>query len=334
MERDVILEVQDLCVNFYTNQRCNRALRSVSFALRKGRTLCMVGESGCGKSTTLMAISRLERITAGRVLFEGRDLAALKTRQLCEARMDFQLIFQDPYSSLDPRMRAIDIVAEPLRVFKHRGIIQTEEREIRRKAVDLLDRCGLSSSLAERYPHEFSGGQRQRIGIARALALGPKLILADEPVSALDVSIQSQILNLLKDLQAELDLTFLFVADDLAVIEFVCNRVAVMYLGSIVELASSRALNMEPLHPYTKALLSAVPIPDPVKGRSRQRTILKGDVPSPAVERTGCPFVQRCEHALPRCRERMPLLVDHGGGHAVACFLYGDQAVDAPHPTP
>lgn len=325
-----LLEVRNLKVHFPIEKGIIlkkqvgsvRAVDGVSFSVNKGESLGLVGESGSGKSTTIMAIARLERLTSGQILFENRDLMTLTPDELRRARKDFQIIFQDPYSSLNPRMRALDIVAEPLRIFRMEGILSLDEEAVKKKALSLLDRCGLAASYAGRYPHEFSGGQRQRIGIARALALGPKLILADEPVSALDVSIQSQILNLLKDLQKEFDLTFLFIAHDLAVIEYFCSRVAVMYLGSILEIASSQTLYEKPLHPYTKALLSAVPIPDPVAGRNRARIILKGDIPSPSVERPGCPFVERCPKAMQKCRQEMPAMQDLGAGHHVACFLY------------
>ena len=270
--RETLLEIKDLKVHFPIEKGLLfkkdvgsvRAVDGISFSVYKGESLGLVGESGCGKSTTIMALARLERITSGQVWFEGKDLATLNAEQLIQARKDFQIIFQDPYSSLDPRMRVIDIVAEPMRIYTKKAILTLTEKEIEEKALGLLDKCGLPASYAKRYPHEFSGGQRQRIGIARALSLGPKLILADEPVSALDVSIQSQILNLLKDLQKEFDLTFIFIAHDLSVVEYFCNRVAVMYLGNIVEMAPSHELYVNPMHPYTKALLSAVPIPDPV----------------------------------------------------------------------
>jgi len=327
---DTLLEVKDLKVHFPIERGVVikrtvghvRAVDGISFAVKRGEALGLVGESGCGKSTTVMAIARLERITAGQVLFEGVDLATLKADALTQARKDFQIIFQDPYSSLDPRMRAIDIVSQPLKIFVKKGLLSLSGEEIGAKALELLDRCGLGPSYANRYPHEFSGGQRQRIGIARSLALGPKLILADEPVSALDVSIQSQILNLMKDLQAEYGLTFLFIAHDLAVVEYFCDRVAVMYLGTIVELASSKELYRQPLHPYTKALLSAVPIPNPTVGKSRRRIILKGDVPSPTVVRPGCPFVDRCPEAMEICHRRRPRLRAIEEEHQVACFLY------------
>lgn len=327
---DVLLEVRDLKVHFPIEKGilfkkkvgAIRAVDGVSFTVRKGESLGLVGESGCGKSTTIMALSRLERITSGQVFFEGQDLVKLSPSELRRARKNFQIIFQDPYSSLNPRMRVLDIVAEPLRIFAKKGIITLDDKAIKERALSLLERCGLASSFADRYPHEFSGGQRQRIGIARALALGPKLILADEPVSALDVSIQSQILNLLKDLQEEFDLTFLFIAHDLAVIEYFCSRVAVMYLGTIVEMTSSKILYGNPLHPYTRALLSAVPIPDPVAGRERSRTILKGDVPSPSVKRLGCPFVERCPDAMLICSKKKPQMKEVEEQHHVACFLY------------
>ena len=281
--RETLLEIKDLKVHFPIEKGLLfkkdvgsvRAVDGISFSVYKGESLGLVGESGCGKSTTIMALARLERITSGQVWFEGKDLATLNAEQLIQARKDFQIIFQDPYSSLDPRMRVIDIVAEPMRIFTKKAILTLTEKEIEEKALGLLDKCGLPASYAKRYPHEFSGGQRQRIGIARALSLGPKLILADEPVSALDVSIQSQILNLLKDLQKEFDLTFIFIAHDLSVVEYFCNRVAVMYLGNIVEMAPSHELYVNPMHPYTNALLSAVPIPDPVAARTRKRLFSK-----------------------------------------------------------
>ncbi len=332
-EGETLLEVRDLKVHFpiergiVFKRRVGsvRAVDGVSFRVRRSEALGLVGESGCGKSTTAMAIAQLQPATSGEVLFEGRDLCSLPPALLREARMSLQLVFQDPYSSLDPRMRAADIVAEPLRIYARRGIIDASREAIAEKALSLMERCGLPRSFAGRYPHEFSGGQRQRIGIARALALGPKLILADEPVSALDVSIQSQILNLLKDLQKELGLTFVLIAHDLAVIQYFCDRVAVMYLGRIVETADSGSLYRSPLHPYTRALLSAVPLPDPQKERARKRIILKGDVPSPSAERPGCPFRERCPQAMSRCATVTPRLREVEAGHDVACLLHGDQ---------
>jgi oligopeptide transport system ATP-binding protein len=329
-KNDTLLEVRGLKVYFpiekgiITRRRVGwvRAVDGVDFVVRKGEALGLVGESGCGKSTTAMAIAQLQAATAGSVLFEGRDLRSLSPKELQRARMDFQIVFQDPYSSLDPRMKAVDIVAEPLRIFARKGIIALSDAEIGSKALELMERCGLSTEFATRYPHEFSGGQRQRIGIARALALGPKLVIADEPVSALDVSIQSQILNLLKDLQKDLDLTFLFIAHDLAVIEYFCTKIAVMYLGRVVETADSATLYHAPLHPYTRALLSAVPVPDPIQERGRRRIILKGDVPSPSVVRPGCPFRERCAQAMERCAIESPELASVEAGHEVSCFLY------------
>ncbi len=330
MANNTLLEVQDIKVHFpiqkgiifKRNVGAIRAVDGVSFKVNTGDSLGLVGESGCGKSTTAMAIAQLQPLTSGKVLFEGTDLTSLTKDELQKMRMNFQIVFQDPYSSLDPRMRAIDLIAEPLRIYAKRGLVTLSESEIEKKATRLMDVCGLSSTFKGRYPHEFSGGQRQRIGIARALSLEPKLILADEPVSALDVSIQSQILNLLKDLQKEFNLTFLFIAHDLAVVEYFCSRVAVMYLGHIVETASSKKLYEHSLHPYTQALLSAVPLPDPISARKRKRIILEGDVPSPSKIHTGCPFVERCPKAMPRCSQTPPQLKEISPGHEVACYLY------------
>ena len=331
-----LLEVKDLKVYFpiekgiIIRRRVGwlKAVDGVSFSIARGEALGLVGESGCGKSTTALAIAQLQAATSGQVLFEGRDLGILKPNELSEARRNFQMVFQDPYSSLDPRMKALDIIAEPLRIYARRGSralkeAALNEAAIKAKATALMEKVGLSPSFAGRYPHEFSGGQRQRIGIARALALEPKLIVADEPVSALDVSIQSQILNLLKDLQEEFGLTFLFIAHNLAVVEYFCSRIVVMYLGRVAEIANSTDLYENPLHPYTKALLSAVPIPDPPKERLRRRIILKGDVPSPTKERPGCPFRERCPEAMDRCAASAPPLIEAEPGHQVACFLYG-----------
>jgi oligopeptide transport system ATP-binding protein len=299
-----------------------RAVDGVSFELSRGETLGLVGESGCGKSTTVRSIAQLHRPTTGDVYLEGRNLVRLDHQGLLRARMDMQLVFQDPYASLNPRMTVGDIIGEPMVIYSRRGLLEMSSSEISDRVEDLMERVGLNRLFRNRYPHEFSGGQRQRIGVARALALSPKLILADEPVSALDVSIQSQILNLLKDLQEEFGLTFLFIAHDLAVIEYISTRVAVMYLGRIVETSGSRELYKKPLHPYTQALLSAVPIPDPVVERKRRRIILSGDVPSPDVERTGCYFFERCPKRMDKCATQIPGLKEIESGHRAACFLY------------
>ena len=321
---DILLEVKGLKQHFPIKGSHNviRAVDGITFNLYKGETLGLVGESGCGKSTTARAIDQLYKPTAGNVVFEGVDLAGLKKNQLIAARKNMQMVFQDPYGSLNPRMTVNQIISEPLKIYSQRKIISMTKEEIDKRVDELMEIVGLSRFFKNRYPHEFSGGQKQRIGIGRALALNPKLLLLDEPVSALDVSIQAQVLNLLGDLQKEFDLTYLFIAHDLAVVEHISDRVAVMYLGIMAELSPSKDLYKDPLHPYTEALLSAVPIPDPKIERERERIMLEGDVPSPDQERTGCYFYDRCPKKMERCKNNIPQLKSIKGDHQVACFLY------------
>ena len=300
-----------------------KAVDGVSFFIRRGETLGLVGESGCGKSTTGRAILQLYRPTGGHVYFEGKDLTRIKGKELRHMRRRMQMIFQDPYASLNPRMTVEAIVGEPLEVH---GLAKGKEK--RERVQELLAQVGLNPYFINRYPHEFSGGQRQRIGIARALAVDPDFIVCDEPISALDVSIQAQIINLLQDLQEQRGLTYLFIAHDLSVVRHISDRVAVMYLGKIVELADRDELYENPLHPYTQALLSAVPIPDPDIEAKRQRIILEGDVPSPANPPKGCNFHTRCPRVMDICREKEPAFVDVGGHHFVACFLYSDKVAE------
>jgi oligopeptide transport system ATP-binding protein len=298
-----------------------RAVDGVSFVLRRGETLGLVGESGCGKSTTGRAIIQLYAPTAGRIIFEDVDLSTLKGVGLRQMRRRMQMIFQDPYASLNPRMNVATIVAEPLEIH---GVGTKAER--RERVRDLLATVGLNPDFGERYPHEFSGGQRQRIGVARALAVNPDLIIADEPISALDVSIQAQIINLLERLQGSFDLTYLFIAHDLSVVRHISDRIAVMYLGRIVEVANSRDLHVAPLHPYTVALLSAIPIPNPAVESRRRRIILRGDVPSPVAPPSGCRFHTRCWlrerlNNPSECVEVDPALRELASGHTVACHF-------------
>lgn len=299
-----------------------RAVDGVTFDIYRGETLGLVGESGSGKSTTGKVILQLEEATEGSVTFGGRELTEIKGEELRRLRPEMQMIFQDPHSSLNPRMTVASIIAEPLR--EHgRG-----DADSQRKRIDeLLTQVGLSTSHANRYPHEFSGGQRQRIGIARAMALNPDFVVCDEPIAALDVSIQAQVVNLLEELQTDLGLTYLFISHDLSMIRHIADRVAVMYLGKIVELAEVDSLYDSPQHPYTQALNSAVPVPDPVVEAGRQRTILVGDIPSPSNPPPGCVFNTRCPLAEERCRTEVPEWRDIGGGHFVACHLVGERSV-------
>jgi len=332
---DKLLEVKDLCMHFPDGYKgiINRkkqfiyAVDGISFSIDKGETLGLVGESGCGKSTVVRALAQLYTPTSGEVYLNGKSLIGMKKQELLEARRNMQIVFQNPYASLNPRMTTGDIIAEPLRIYKKLGLLEISVEEIGLRVEKLMDLVGLLKFYKNRYPHEFSGGQRQRIGIARSLALNPQLILADEPVSALDVSIQSQILNLFKDIQKEFNLSYLFIAHDLAVIEYISDRIAVMYLGKIVEVSSYKDLYKNPLHPYTQALLSSAPIPDPKIEAARKRIILKGDVPSPNIQRPGCYFYDRCPCKMDKCKTSQPQLVPAAGSEdrIVACFAVKNQ---------
>lgn len=292
-----------------------RAVDGVSFHVLPGETLGLVGESGCGKSTTGRTLLKLIEPSGGEIIYQGKHLEKLSVQEMRPYRREMQIIFQDPYSSLNPRMMVNEIIAEPLKI--HNLVPQ---KDMQKRVYELLDLVGLNKKHAMRYPHEFSGGQRQRIGVARALAVEPKLIICDEPVSALDVSIQAQVINLLQDLQNEFGLTYLFIAHDLSVVKHISNRVAVMYLGKIVEIAESNALYANPKHPYTQALLSAIPSPT-VTGAKKERILLQGDVPSPMNQPSGCHFRTRCRYATKHCQEAVPELCDSGNGHFVACHL-------------
>ncbi len=298
-----------------------KAVDNVSFDIFDGETLGLVGESGCGKSTVGRSILRLHDATAGDIEIDGQPVGGMSGRTLREMRPAMQMVFQDPQASLNPRMTVADIVSEPLD--EHTRLTAQAKRS---RVGELMDAVGLSRNFMDRYPHEFSGGQRQRIGIARALALNPKFIVCDEPIAALDVSIQAQVINLLEDLQAEFGLTYLFISHDLSMVRHIASRVAVMYLGKIVETAPRDALYGDPKHPYTQALLSAVPEPDPSREKHRQRIILEGDVPSPANPPAGCNFCTRCPKVMDICRTVPPEVTEAGGGHFVSCHLYASEA--------
>jgi oligopeptide/dipeptide ABC transporter ATP-binding protein len=321
-EVQALLDVQNLKVHFPIKKGLFArtvdhvyAVDGVSLRLEKGKTLGLVGESGCGKTTTGLAILRLINPTSGTVVYNGKDITRMGQSELRSLRRELQMIFQDPFSSLNPRMTVNQTLSDPMNIH---GLYPGSAK--RERIAFLLEKVGLSPEHGRRYPHEFSGGQRQRIGIARALALNPQVIVGDEPVSALDLSIRAQILNLLIDLQREFNLSYIIVAHDLAVVEYICDRIAVMYLGNIVENATYRDLYTNPKHPYTQALLSAVPIPDPKK--TRKRLILEGDVPSPIQPPSGCHFHPRCAYRMEVCDQKDPTLKDVGGGHEVSCFLY------------
>ncbi len=321
---DAILDVRNLKMYFPVTsglffQRAVahiKAVDDVSFSVRKGETLGLVGESGCGKTTTGRCILQLYRPTSGQIFFDGQNLGRLNSKQMRSMRREMQVIFQDPYSSLNPRMTAGNIIGEPLTVH---GLVSSKG-EYQERVAYLLENVGLNPYMADRFPHEFSGGQRQRIGVARALSVGPKFIVADEPVSALDVSIQAQIINLLEDLQDRFDLTYLFIAHDLSVVRHISDRVGVMYLGHMVELAERNDIYVDPVHPYTQALLSAVPIPDPVIDSQRERVLLTGEVPSPLNPPSGCVFHPRCPIATEECSKVKPEMREVKPGHWAGCI--------------
>lgn len=323
-KKDTLVEIKNLSKffdvkrgMFSTKKSYVKAVDDVSFSIKKGETLGIVGESGCGKTTTGRTLLKLYEPTAGEIIYDGKDIAKLKNNEMLPYRRKMQMIFQDPYASLNSRMSVGDIIGEPIEI--HKLMNKTEKIE---RVKYLLNKVGLSAEDVRRYPHEFSGGQRQRIGIARALAVQPEFIVCDEPISALDVSIQAQVVNMLEDLQDDLGLTYLFIAHDLSMVKHISNKIGVMYLGKLVEIAESNELYKNPLHPYTKALLSAIPVPDPDMAAQNQRIMLEGEIPSPIDPPEGCRFRGRCKYAMPMCAEAQPELKDMGSEHKVACFLY------------
>ena len=318
MSNEYLVEVKNLKQYFPVRNSKGKlvplkAVDDVSFAIKPGETLGLVGESGCGKTTVGRSLLRLYKPTAGEIWFDGQ---LVTDKNMHEHRKEMQMVFQDPYSSLDPRMTVEDIIGEPLDIHK----LCKNKAERRERVLELMKTVGLNAEQATRYPHEFSGGQRQRIGIARALAVNPRFIVCDEPVSALDVSIQAQVVNMFEDLQQQLGMAYLFIAHDLLVVHHMSDRIAVMYLGKIMELADADSVINHPVHPYTESLLSAVPIPDPKIARTRQRIVLEGDVPSPMNMPQGCPFRTRCRYATEQCAAECPSLTDRGNGHFVACW--------------
>lgn len=315
--RDTLIEVRNLKKFFQIGDNTLKAVNDISFEIKRGETLGVVGESGCGKSTAGRTILRLYDATAGDVLFEGKSIMGLNNQEMKAMRRNMQMIFQDPYASLNPRMTVGDIIGEALDIH---GLASGQKRKERIQ--ELLSLVSLNPEHMNRFPHEFSGGQRQRIGIARALAVEPKFIVCDEPISALDVSVQAQVVNLLEQLQEKMGLTYMFIAHDLSMVKYISDRVAVMYLGKMVELADSETLYDKPLHPYTQALLSAIPIPDPEVERSRERIVLQGDVPSPMNPPSGCHFRTRCPKAMPECAASEPIWKEVEKGHFTACHLY------------
>ncbi len=311
-----LISVEELRVHYLSDKRSLKAVDGISFSLHEGKTLGLVGESGCGKSTTGKAVLQLEQPTGGKILFRGTDLALMSSKELFAFRRESQMIFQDPYASLNPRMTAGDIIAEPLDIHRlEKGSQRTT------RIHELLQLVGLSPHLASRFPHEFSGGQRQRIGIARALAVRPRFIVCDEPISALDVSVQAQIINLLKSLQEEMGIAYLFITHDLRVVKYLSTEIAVMYLGHIVESAPTEELYKNPAHPYTQALLAAIPLPDPVQERKRNRIVLKDEVPSPYAPPPGCVFCTRCPFAQPICQTERPVMRQIASAHYAACHF-------------
>ena len=314
---DAIVEVKHLKKYFQVKNGLLHAVDDVNFVIPKGTTMGLVGESGCGKSTIGRLILRLTEATEGEILFEGQDIRKLNKKDMRQMRQKIQMVFQDPYASLDGRKSVFESIAEPLIVQK----VYTQKADLEKRVYELMETAGLAKRLVNSYPHELDGGRRQRIGIARALILNPEFIVCDEPISALDVSIQSQVVNMLEDMQEEMGLTYLFIAHDLSVVRHISNRIGVMYLGSMVELGESYELNRHPIHPYTQTLLSAVPVPDPQLSRTRKRIVLEGDIPSPMNPPSGCRFHTRCPYATEKCSQVTPEFKEHEPGHWAACHL-------------